>query len=153
MAKPKKSKKIHHSPTFLKKQQRIKDRFISLLTSTGLQYRACEMTPVNIATVFEWRHNDPVFEEAYLQADEMVGVHLEHEAIRRGREGFDEPLAHEGKLTGDCIRRYSDSLLRATLAARRREYRSKVVDETGSGQDAPITINLFTRDPNKPKPE
>lgn len=39
------------------------------------------------------------------------------EAYKRAVLGYDEPLAHQGQLTGDTVRKYSDALLVKFLAA------------------------------------
>ena len=57
--------------------------------------RACGKTRHTIA---DWRHDDPVFDEAVFTALEAYRDSLSEEITRRGRDGYEEPVTHQGKL-------------------------------------------------------
>ena len=77
------------------------------------------------ARIYTLRNNDPVFRQAWDEAEEAAADRLEEEAWRRAVEGFDEPVVSAGKLVHDengnavMVRRYSDVLLIRLLAAHR----------------------------------
>jgi hypothetical protein len=62
------------------------------------------------------------------------------ELARRGVEGYDEPLANKGLLTGDSVRRFSDQCL-ITLHRHRFPERYIRREHTGPG-GSPITLQI-----------
>jgi hypothetical protein len=61
-----------------------------------------------------------------------AGQALADEAVRRAKDGYDEPIFYQGQPTGYTIRRYSEGLLMMLLKGWRPErYRNKTVTHKG----------------------
>lgn len=110
--------------------------FLAVLSETANVSRACEIARVARRTVYEWRADDEAFRSAWDAAVEIGLSALEDEAVRRGHEGWDEPVFHKGQQCG-VVRRYSDTLLIFTLKSRRREVYGERVQ-----QDVHVTGDL-----------
>jgi hypothetical protein len=101
-------------------------QFLEYLAETGNVSRAAKLVGSSTARVYAMRHNDPVFRQAWDEAEEIAADRLEAEAWRRAVEGVDEPAVNGGRLVRDAagntvmVRRYSDMLLLALLKAHRR---------------------------------
>jgi hypothetical protein len=90
-------------------------------------------------TVYRWRAADVEFAAAWDDAVEAGTDILEDEALRRAKDGFDEPRFYEGQVCG-YVRRYSDTLLMFLLKARRPgKYGDKVTAEHRGPGGGPIT--------------
>jgi hypothetical protein len=72
--------------------------------------KACELTGLRRSSAYEWRAEDDEFRADWERAVEMGGDVLEDEAVRRAKDGVDEPVYQGGKLVG-TVRKYSDTLL------------------------------------------
>jgi hypothetical protein len=73
-----------------------------------------------------------LYRAAFEEAAVVAGQALEDEAVRRAKEGYDEPLFYQGQPTGYTIRRYSEGLLMMVLKGWRPErYRDKTVTHKG----------------------
>jgi Bacteriophage Sf6, terminase small subunit-like len=68
--------------------------------------------------LYEWREADPELAAAWDNALEAGTDLLEDEALRRAKDGVDEPRFYEGEVCGH-VRKYSDTLLIFLLKARR----------------------------------
>lgn len=88
--------------------------FLFRLSRIGIRSRAAHLTGVTMATIWQWRRDDPAFEKAYIRAMEVASDLLEDEALRRAAEGVVEPVFQSGRLVGQ-VRRFSDQLLMFTL--------------------------------------
>ncbi len=88
--------------------------FLTALTATCSVTRACQAIDISRTAAYEWRDEDPEFAAAWEVAKRRGAEALEDEAIRRGHEGFKEPVFYQGVAT-DTIRKYSDTLLIFTL--------------------------------------
>lgn len=114
--------------------------FLAALAREGTVRAACDAAPVAPSTVYQRRQSDPAFDLAMAEALELATDRLEREAIRRGCDGYEEPVIHQGQLMGRfvdaagqevppgtpgalfvplTVRRYSDSLLANLLRWRR----------------------------------
>lgn len=87
-----------------------KEDFLTALASCGNVTEACRIADVSRNAMYMWKNEEPDFAEqwkVYLAAGAEL---LEDEAIRRAREGYDEPVFHQGAIVGK-VRKYSDTLL------------------------------------------
>lgn len=115
-----------------------RDAFITALTKHGNVTWACEQCGLSRVAVYAWRHDDEDFKDAWEAALEVGCDGLEDEALRRGAEGWDEPVFFQGQECG-VIRRYSDALLIRMLQARRpekfkdRRENTGIMQHTGAG--------------------
>lgn len=109
----------------------IQERFIQALAKNGGVFvRAAAAVDVGWNTLYYWRKTDEEFAEAWQAAIEVGTDVLEDEAVRRGMEGIDEPLTHQGQFTyttdekgvrhQNTIKKYSDTLLIVALKMRGR---------------------------------
>ena len=91
--------------------------YLAAFAETGQVGRSCKIAGIDPKTAWNWQHRDPVDPEyvrALETAEEMAGRTLEAEAIRRARDGWLEPVFHQGVQVGE-IRKYSDTLLIFTM--------------------------------------
>ena len=87
---------------------------------------------------YEWMRDDEVYREAFAEVKEMGIELLEVEAIRRARDGWDEPVFYKGEKTG-TIRKHSDTLLIFMLkAARPGVYKERVGMEHSGPDGGPM---------------
>lgn len=95
---------------------------------------ACRIAGIARRSVYEWRAGDPEFRTAWDKAIERSADSLEAEAVRRARDGVDEPVFYKGEACG-VVRKYSDTLLIFMLKARRPErFRENVMVSADDGQ-------------------
>ena len=93
--------------------------FLDEFAHTGIVGDGCKAAQVSRQTVLDWRSSNETFATLYLEAEAFAADAIEREVFRRGVAGYDEPLVWQGMLTGDSIRRYSDSLLALLIKAHR----------------------------------
>ncbi len=87
---------------------------------------------------YDWMRDDEVYREAFAQVKEISIELLEVEAIRRARDGWDEPVFYKGEKTG-TIRKHSDTLLIFMLkAARPGVYKERVGMEHSGPDGGPM---------------
>lgn len=99
--------------------------FCAALAETGIVRRACEAVGISRQTAYGWRDDIPEFAEAWDKALAVGVSALEDEAHRRGFEGVDEGVYHQGVLTG-TQKKYSDTLAIFLLKAHKPEkYRER----------------------------
>lgn len=95
-------------------------------------------------TAYEWRNEIPEFKEAWDKALDIGITALEDEAHRRGFEGVDEGVYHQGVLMG-TQKKYSDTLAIFLLKAHRPEkYRERTQMDVSSA-DGSLAIDDATR--------
>lgn len=92
--------------------------FLTALSQAGGAATCARAAGTTLQTVQRYAEENPSFAEAMREAEEVLADSLEIEAIRRGRDGFDEPVFNKGALVG-YARRYSDALLTTMLKGRR----------------------------------
>ena len=73
--------------------------FCAALAETCQVSRACAAVDISRWTAYQWRKNIPEFAEAWDEAMKAGLLALEDEAHRRGFEGVEEPLTHQGQFT------------------------------------------------------
>ena len=84
--------------------------FLACLAEFGNVSKACEAVNVSRDAIYKLRAKNKHFSNQWNEAVEVAADALEAEARRRAH-GFDEQLSHQGYLTGDVVKRYSDTLL------------------------------------------
>lgn len=128
------------------------ERFLVALRAEGTIYHACAAAGVGRTTVYNRRDADPAFAAEMAAALEDSTDGLEREAIRRGSEGYLEPVIHQGRLMGHwvgpdgqeavpespgarfvplTVRKYSDALLGNLIKWRRYGDRLALTDPEG----------------------
>lgn len=114
-----------------------KEAAVQTYARTGNLTLAAASAGVSRDTVYHWRNNDSIFDEAMEEAEAVARDLLVEEIRRRGVDGVDEPVVHMGRFTfyqdpdtGELIRdsrgipkpltvkRYSDTLLLRLAEAR-----------------------------------
>ena len=73
--------------------------FCAALAETAQVGRACAAVGIHRSTAYQWRKQDLDFALAWDEAMVVAVSALEDEAIRRGHEGVDEPLTHQGQFS------------------------------------------------------
>lgn len=73
--------------------------FCAALAETCNVGKACKAVSIARQTAYEWRAEIPEFAEAWDRAMKVGVSALEDEAHRRGFEGVDKPLTHQGQFT------------------------------------------------------
>jgi len=111
-------------------------RILEGIAEHGNPTRVCREFKVNRRTVYEWRHNDPLFCQRWEEAIELSADVLEAEAQRRAVEGYERPIYQRGELIGHETM-YSDRLLEFLLkGAIPSKYRDRIQHSTDP--DAPL---------------
>lgn len=102
----------------------------------------------NPHTIREHIRNNEDFAKRFYAARFDMAQEVLAEAFRRAVDGYDEPLANQGVLTGDVVRKYSDSALLKLLGALLPEFGDKtkleVTNPDGSlnASDAQVAARL-----------
>jgi hypothetical protein len=90
--------------------RRWASKFLAALEQTANVTTAAEAAGITRQAAYAYRKQSPEFAVAWDAAlDVGVGT-LEDEAVRRARDGVEEPIYYEGECVG-TVRRYSDTLL------------------------------------------
>ena len=115
-------------------------KFIAALRDLGNVRRSCEAAKVGRRTVYDHRTRDQDFAHEWDEALEEACDLLEEEARRRGVEGVDKPVYHEG-VRIETVKHYSDTLLIFLLkGARPAKYRDNHRHEVVGRDGGPIRI-------------
>lgn len=121
--------------------------FLQEMAETASSTKAAAAAGVTRTHAYIVRGEEPAFEEAWLLARKIGAEALEDEAIRRGREGWLEPVFQRGEQIGQ-VRKYSDACLIQMLRANlpdRHSTRHQV-----SGPDgAPLTVAIIRANPDE----
>jgi hypothetical protein len=107
--------------------------FIETLEDTCNVREACRVSEIARTAVYQWRKDDAAFAKRWEDALAIGADSLEEEAVRRAREGVDEPVFYKGDICG-AVRKYSDTLLIFLLkGAKPSKYREQLsVEHSGS---------------------
>ena len=90
---------------------RRQELFIAAYQQHGILALACKETGIPLHTVEHWSTNETQgFKKRRALADRSALGVVEAEIHRRGIEGIDHPVIHQGKIT-DTYKQYSDNLL------------------------------------------
>jgi hypothetical protein len=102
-----------------------KERFLKAFARLGSVTGAAKAARCHRTLHYQWLREDPEYPRRYAEAREQAVDGLEDEAIRRARDGVEEPVYQGGKLVG-TVRKYSDTLLMFLLNGLRPDrYRRK----------------------------
>ncbi len=87
-----------------------KRAFLAATMTTPRIGKACKMAGISTRTAYDWRmdQSDVLFQDAYAKAFKLGLMRAESEMWRRGIDGYDEPVYHQGQLVG-TRRVYSDT--------------------------------------------
>lgn len=123
--------------------------WINEFVRTGRQDKACKVSGIPRQTVYKRTRQDIEFGKFVQEVRDMTMDSLEDEAIRRARDGWNEPQYFKGELQG-FVRKYDSGLLTFMLMHGRPEkYRPKKEVELSTNPSAtPPTVNLTL---NRPK--
>jgi AcrR family transcriptional regulator len=122
-----------------RKTEKTRQAFLKALAEGASVSKSAEAAGVARSAVYRWRDDDAAFKAAWVEAYEIGADTLEDEAIRRGRDGVEKPLAHQGVLTGAVVTEYSDRMLEIMLKARRPSiYRDRASVELSGPDGGPI---------------
>ena len=99
-----------------KESQKRKAAFLEAFARIGTVTHACRELGIDQSTPYQWVNRDKEFAKKFDDAKKAVAESLEQEAIRRARDGVEEPVFYQGKQTG-TIQKYSDTLLIFLLKA------------------------------------
>lgn len=103
--------------------------FLLAFRINPLVSEAARAAQIHSKTIYKWIDSNPSFAIAYKECQEEAADMLEAEALRRARDGIEEPVFYQGKPVG-VIRRYSDTLMIVLLKAiRPHKYVERVVME------------------------
>lgn len=114
---PPKKKAVAHTARGKRRKVWV-GRFLESLRDQGAVTEACQVTGIGRRTAYDQRERDPAFAGAW---DEIVNTQLdniEDAVVKRAREGWLEPVWHEGKRVG-TKRKFSDTLQIFVLRQRR----------------------------------
>lgn len=116
--------------------------FLEALADTCNVREACRAADIARNSAYLWRNDDAEFARKWATALQIGAEALEDEAVRRAKDGVDEPVFHKGAVCG-LVRKYSDTLLIFLLKGARPEKYSERVKAEHSGPDgAPIPIAI-----------
>ena len=93
-------------------------KFLEALRSGWSIRHAAGLTTHAFQRWYELRAEDEEFAESWAQAVEQGTQRIEDEILRRGVEGWEEPVFQKGELVGH-IRRHSDQMLQLLHRIRR----------------------------------
>lgn len=115
-----------------------KEVFFKVYRKTHNVTEACGIAEINRISVYDWRKSDPKFAREWQEIQEQYIEKLEREADRRGVDGIDHPVIHQGVIT-TTYKEYSDNLLMFRLKRLDPQYRDRLQitvdkDDTDSRQ-------------------
>lgn len=110
---------------------------------------------------YQWMREDPFYPDLFEQCRREAAQSLEDEAVRRGKEGIEQPVIYQGKVcyediidpeTGEVtgsrkliVREYSDALLKMVLTKFDPSYRDKSAVELTGANGGPIDNALTVK--------
>ena len=97
---------------------RAREAFLTVLRQTCNVSEAARAANFGRSAAYVWRREDSDFAAAWDDAEQEAADRLEREAWRRAVEGVDEPITHQGIITG-TYKKYSDRMLEILLKAHR----------------------------------
>jgi hypothetical protein len=119
---------------------RAREKFIAVLRETCNVSEAARAAGIGRRTAYEWRDKDAAFAGDWDEAEQEAADKLEREAWRRGVEGVDKPVVHQGVIM-TTYKEYSDKMLEILLKGHRPEKfadRSKIEHSGVIGLEAMI---------------
>jgi len=107
-----------------------KRAFLAAYAHTGRITQAAKSAKVNWRNHYNWIKHDPLYAEAFAEAQQMAGDWLEDEAIRRAKEGVVKPVFWQGQHVDNVVE-YSDTLLIFVLKGAKPEKYRERFEHTG----------------------
>ena len=98
--------------------------FLESLSNHGIVTRASEEANIGVARVWREHKNNPKFAALFDEARSIGLRRCIDEAVRRGADGFDEPIYQGGELVG-YKKKYSDQLLQFVIQANFDKYKNR----------------------------
>lgn len=127
---------------------KARTKFLEAVAAGWSISHAAERAGVARQRFYERAKSDERFAVELREATEQGTHALEDEALRRGRDGVDEPVYQRGELVG-TVRRYSDNLLMFLLKKRDPSYRENHRVEFGGSfgvdVDSPALVEALGR--------
>lgn len=120
------------------------ETFFATLAETGQVAKACRVAGISNVLVYRKRLEDERFSRAWAEALGVAVMTLEDEAVRRGRDGYEEPVFYQGAQVG-VIRRYSDTMLIFLLKSHKPSVYNPPNIIGGTGKDGSIQTNTTVR--------
>lgn len=124
-----------------------KRKYLAAFAMCGTHVQASKAAGVHRRSHYGWMKKDEAYAAAFAEAVTEACERLEAEAMRRGRDGWNEPVFQGGKKVG-VIRRYSDTLLIFTLKGlmpeRYRERYEHTGKDGGPIQLQPVVAKIET---------
>jgi len=105
-------------------KDRVKKRFLDHYSRFGRVILACKHANIVPSTHYKCLERDAEYKQAFDDADLAFAEMLEAEAIRRGREGVERIVRHQGKEVGREVH-FSDKNLLRVLESRHRRYQQR----------------------------
>ena len=117
---------------------RSQGAFLAAYAETARIDLAAKAANISRQTHYDWLKKDPEYPALFAEAEELAAQTLLDEAVRRGRDGWDEPVTVAGEKV--LIRRYSDRLMERLLEAKfpvmfRSNLAHRLVDQAGKDRD------------------
>lgn len=110
-----------------------KRAFLDEYARHGIVTRAAEAAGISRGAHYLWMGDDPDYPAAFADAHARACDAIRGEIFRRGVEGWDEPVFHEGQVVG-FKRRYSDVQLTNLAKSRMPEEFREKVDHRVTGE-------------------
>lgn len=130
-------------------RHRKKRAFLTAFVETGTVTGAARAVKIHRATHYQWLEADPVYADAFAQAQEASLDLVESEARRRAVDGVRKLVLYKGEPvtdpeTGELLYEttYSDVLLMFILNGRRGDVFNRTRHEHSGPDGAPIPIDL-----------
>lgn len=120
-------------------------RFLEALAATGNVRKAASRSTLDASTLYRYRTAHADFAQAWKEAlQSAMEIVLEPEAVRRGVEGVNEPVFHQGTRIA-TVKKYSDTLLIFLLKGGKPDVYKDRYEHSGPG-GGPIQVSQMAPD-------
>jgi hypothetical protein len=117
-----------------------RERFIAALRNTANVRASAQAAGVDRKTAYNWRNTSTAFAAQWDEAIEDAVDTLEAAAVKRARDGVEEPVYQGGEMVG-TVTKYSDTLLIFLMKAHRpKMYRETVKSEITGPDGGPMVM-------------
>lgn len=125
--------------------QERRDEYLAALEQDGEHTFARIAVGITSETIRQHRKKDEIFDQACEDAKQRYRKRFVDELVRRGVEGIEKPVFHEGVIVGH-VTEYSDRLLLEHLKVVDHRYRNQLDVEVGAHITS-TALNLETLQP------
>ena len=117
-------------------KDRNQRRFLAAFANgVGTITAASDASGVSRSSHRRWIENDPDYQAAFYEANEIIIERLEAVSMEHARDGWEEPVYQKGELVG-TVRKYSENLAMFLLrGARPEKYRERFTAEITAASD------------------